>query len=175
MTGIEIRQLSREQYAGHEFTVEYVTDRFYDVELLDGGFRLKLTECEPMKKGFTDELFSHWLEEPVVYGAFRDGELLAFVEGSRESWHNVFRISNVFVEKKARRQGVGETLMRYVIGEIRAKNEYRAIELETQTCNFPAISLYRKLGFSLCRIDIAEYSNSDIENREVRIDLIMKL
>ena len=171
---IEIKELNRDEYAGHRFTVEYVTDRFYDVKLLDGGFQLKLTECEPMKKGFSDELFSQWLEEPVVYGAFRGNELLGFVEGSRESWHNLFRISNIYVEKHARGRGIGTRLMERMIEHARENGVFRGVVLETQSCNYPAICMYKKLGFALSRIDIGEYTNSDVENHEIRIDLLMK-
>jgi len=171
---IEIKELNRDEYAGHRFTVEYVTDRFYDVELLDGGFQLKLTECEPMKNGFSDELFSQWLEEPVAYGAFRGNELLGFVEGSRESWHNLFRISNIYVEKHARGRGIGTRLMERMIEHARENGFFRGVVLETQSCNYPAICMYKKLGFALSRIDIGEYTNNDVDNHEVRIDLMMK-
>lgn len=172
---IEIRKLDPREYKGHKFTVRYVTDRIYDVELLDGGFRLVLNECEPTEKGFSDRLFEDWLEAPIAYGAFRNGRLIGFVEGSRESWHDVFRISNVFVEDGERGRGIGTRLMEYIIDAARESGEYRAVMLETQSCNYPAICMYKKLGFTLCRIDIGEYSNNDVENREVRIDLILKL
>ena len=171
---LEIKRLDPAEYKGYGFTVRYVTDRIYDVELLDGGFRLVLNECDPVEKGFSDELFADWLEAPVAYGAFRYGELIGFVEGSRESWHDVFRISNVFVAEGERGRGIGTRLMEYIIETARESGEYRAVMLETQSCNYPAICMYKKLGFSLCRIDIGEYSNSDVENREVRIDLMLK-
>lgn len=171
---LEIRRLDPAEYKGFGFTVRYVTDRIYDVELLDGGFRLVLKECEPVEKGFSDELFADWLEAPMAYGAFRSGELIGFVEGSRESWHDVFRISNVFVAEGERGRGIGTRLMEHVIDTVRESGEYRAVMLETQSCNYPAICMYKKLGFSLCRIDIGEYSNNDVENREVRIDMMLK-
>ena len=172
---VEIRELPRSQYAGYEFTVEYVTDHFYDVELMDEGFRLRLKTCPPTRKGFSDKLFSDWLEAPVAFGAFVDGRLMGFVEGSRESWHNMFRVSNIFVEPSARRMGLGQALLTHIVAHARAEGGFRAVILETQSCNFPAISLYKKLGFRLCRIDICEYSNCDVENHEVRIDLALKL
>lgn len=172
---VEIRELPRSQYAGYEFTVEYVADRFYDVELVDEGFRLRLKSCPPVKKGFSDKLFSAWLEAPVAFGAFVDGALMGFVEGSPESWHDMFRVSNIFVDPSARRKGLGRALLEHIVAYARARGDFRAVILETQSCNYPAISLYKKLGFRLCRIDICEYSNSDIENHEVRIDLALTL
>lgn len=172
---VEIRELPRSQYAGYEFTVEYVSDRFYDVELLDEGFCLRLKSCPPVKKGFSEKLFSAWLEAPVAFGAFADGALMGFIEGSRESWHNMFRVSNIFVEPCARRMGIGQALLKHIVAYARAQGGLRGVILETQSCNYPAISLYKKLGFRLCRIDICEYSNSDVENHEVRIDLALPL
>ena len=171
----EIKALPASEYAGYEFSVEYVTDRFYDVELLDEGFRLRLKSCPPVKKGFSDKLFSSWLEAPVAFGAFAEGTLIGFVEGSREGWHNMFRVSNIFVEPRARRTGLGQALLEHIVAYARAQGGFRAVILETQSCNYPAISLYKKLGFRLCRIDICEYSNSDVENHEVRIDLALPL
>lgn len=172
---VEIKALPISEYAGYEFSVEYVTDHFYDVELMDEGFRLKLKSCPPVKKSFSDSLFSDWLEAPVAFGAFVDGMLMGFVEGSRESWHNMFRVSNIFVDPSARRRGLGQALLEHIVAYARAQGGFRAVILETQSCNYPAISMYKKLGFRLCRIDICEYSNIDIENHEVRIDLAITL
>jgi ribosomal protein S18 acetylase RimI-like enzyme len=50
------------------------------------------------------------------------------------------------------------------------KKRYRRLVLETQSCNFPAISFYLKCGFELCGFDLAGYSNSDLKNNEVRLE-----
>ena len=55
----------------------------------------------------------------------------------------------------------------------RQQGVYRGAMLETQTCNVPAISLYEQLGFTLCRIDLCEYTIDDVQNREARIDLFL--
>ena len=47
----------------------------------------------------------------------------------------------------------------------------RAIVLETQTCNVPAISFYLKHGFELIGFDSIHYTNQDIQKKEVRIEL----
>lgn len=175
MMDISIRELSREEYQDYPFTVRYVTDRYYDVVLLEEGFRLELKSfSEPVEKGFSDTLFSDWLESPVVFGAFVDGRLAGFVEGSGEVWHNLFRISNVFVREEFRGKGVATHVMLHMIDHARKQPKWRGVVLETQTCNYPAICLYKKLGFRLTRIDLNEYTNDDVARKEARIDLILK-
>lgn len=173
---MEIRRLDPREYAGYPLRFEYVTDHVYDVRADENGFSLALTRLnEPLRKTFTDTLFSEWLEEPVALGAF-DGETLAgVIEGSPEAWHNVFRISNILVLPQYRRRGTGQLLMDSMLDFVRRSTRVRGVILETQTCNYPAIRFYRKNGFRLSRVDIREYSNRDIENREVRIDLFLPI
>ena len=173
--GIEIRPLDKAEYSGYQFTVRYVTDRYYDVVMLEEGFRLELKRFDkPVQKGFSDSLFSDWLEAPFAFGAFDGDKLVGFVEGSGEAWHNLFRISNVFIAEEYRRKGVAASLMNRMVEHARSENTWRGVILETQTCNHPAICMYKKLGFRLTRIDINEYTNDDVANMEVRIDLILK-
>ena len=47
----------------------------------------------------------------------------------------------------------------------------RAIVLETQTSNVPAIQFYLKNGFALVGLNTISYSNEDIKNKEVRIEM----
>lgn len=173
---MEIRALSKSAYQGFAFDVVYETQQYYDVVLQDRGFQLILKKfCRPVQKHWSDSLFGSWLEDPVAFGAFEGDTLLGFVEGSKEEWHNLFRVSNLFVYGPYRGQGIGETLLHHMVTYAKQQNTYRGIILETQTCNFAAISLYEKLGFQLCRIDSKEYTNQDVEHYEVRIDLFLNL
>ena len=47
--------------------------------------------------------------------------------------------------------------------------------LETQTCDVPAINFYLKFGFELIGFDAAAYSNEDVEKKEVRLELGLRL
>lgn len=174
---MEIVLLDKNKYKGYEFTAQYVTDRYYDVLCFENGFQLKLKMFENNKtsKQFKDTLFADWLEDPLAFGIEDNSTLLAFVEGSIEQWHNLFRISNIFVSEKLRRKGIADKLMEKIIDYAKTLNHCRGVILETQTCNYPAIELYKKHGFKLSRIDINEYTNNDVENKDVRIDLILKL
>ncbi len=173
---IRICEMPRTEYAGLTYTAAYITDRYYAVHVSENGFWLEEESADPpLEKSFSDTLFGDWLEAPVAFGAFDGEELLGFVEGSAESWHDLFRISNIFVYPQHRRKGVAKALLCHIIGYARRQaTAYRGVILETQTSNYAAISLYKKLGFCLTRIDLNEYTNTDVENREVRIDLLLK-
>ena len=173
---MEILRLDPQEYAGYALQFEYITDCVYDVHADENGFSLALTRLDsPLRKAFTDTLFSEWLEEPVAFGAFAGETLAGVIEGSPEAWHNVFRISNILVQPEYRRRGAGQMLMDSMLDFIRRNTHVRGAIRETQTCNAPAIRFYRKNGFRLSRIDIREYSNEDVEKRKVRIDLFLPL
>lgn len=47
--------------------------------------------------------------------------------------------------------------------------------LETQTCLAATIDFYLKFGFELIGFDTVAYSNEDVERKEVRLELGLKL
>lgn len=68
-------------------------------------------------------------------------ELVACIETCLEDWSNRLMITALWVHEKLRRKGVGHALME--IARQQANLEHRrAIILETQFCNVPAISFY---------------------------------
>ena len=166
--------LEKSQYAGYKLDFSYRTDRYYDVIASAWGMRLEEKALpHPVEKKFEDHLFAQWLEAPVVLGAFRDGELAGVIEGSLETWHDVFRISNILVKQPFRGCGIGGELMGRMLNYARQIPNCRGAVLETQSCNFPAICFYRSHGFTLSRIDLREYSNEDIQRKEVRLDFFL--
>ena len=125
------------------------------------------------ERSFNDTLFGEWLEAPVVYGAFQDGELLGIAEGSPESWNHRWRISNLCIfQEKHRRCGVATALMGKMLEEAAPM---RMAVLETQTCNERAIAFYRKCGFEIIGFDLYAYTNHDPEAHEVRLEMGKKL
>ena len=113
---MEIRPLPRGQYQGYPIHAVYETSQVYGVRLLERGFFLELEQLEtPVVKSWEDALFGDWLEAPVAFGGFEGETLLGVVEGSPEDWHNLFRISNLFVAQSARRQGLGKELLHAMV------------------------------------------------------------
>lgn len=166
--------LSKKEYEGYQLNFTYHTDRYYHVNTSEMGMVLEEQEFpKPVEKHFTDSLFSQWLEDPVALGAF-EGEMLAgVVEGSVEQWHNMFRISNILVRESYRGKGIGRELMARMLEYAKQIPNCRGVILETQSCNYPAISFYRRQGFRLNRIDLREYSNEDVQRKEVRLDFYL--
>ena len=173
---MELRELDPKTYAGRKFTARYQSSGYYDIRPGEDGFRIVYVPFgTTVQRSFDDEFFGEWLEDPVAFGAFEDGVLIGYVEGSPEGWNNRYRISNICVfEPSGRSRGVGTRLIERITETARASGA-RMLVLETQTCNENAIAFYRKNGFELIGFDLYAYSNADPERHEVRIEMGKKL
>ena len=89
------------------------------------------------------------LDQSSIFGAFVEGKLLA-IAGYRRSNQLKKRhkgeLFGVYVGEKGRRQGLGEAVVRHVIAKARLHVEQ--LIATVATLNFPAKSLYEKLGFT---------------------------
>jgi len=169
---MEIKQLDKKEYAGRKFTARYTTNGYYDICRDENGFTVRYERFEaPVERSFDDVFFSEWLENPIAFGAFENGKLVGFIEGTHEEWNNRFRISNICIfGGENRGRGVGTALMR--IAEKAARESgARMIVLETQTCNENAVAFYKKNGFSIIGFDLYAYSNDDPARHEIRIEM----
>lgn len=173
---MEIRPLDKRTYAGQTFTARYHTNGYYDICPDEHGFQVQYKSFDaPVERSFDDVFYGEWLEEPVAFGAFEDGRLIGYVEGSPEMWNGRFRISNICLfDSGERRRGVGTMLMAVIQKEAAASGA-RMIVLETQSCNEAAIGFYRKNGFAVIGFDLYAYSNTDPERHEVRVEMGKKL
>ena len=169
---MEIKPLKKEIYAGKKFTARYKTCGYYDICAVDGGFKISYVPFkEPIEKSFDDVFFGEWLEDPIALGAFDNGTLVGFSEGSYESWNNRFRISNICVfDTSVRRRGIGTALIK-AMQTAAEECHARMIVLETQSCNENAIAFYKKNGFDIIGFDLYSYSNADPERHEVRVEM----
>lgn len=143
---VEIKKLAKEEYAGKEFTVQYQTKGYLDIQSTSEGFDIfyKLFP-EPKEMSFSDTFFNEWLENPVAFGAFNGKQLLGYVEGTLEKWNNRYRISNLCVfDRSNRNKGIGSLLMEVILAEA-SKSGARMTVLETQTCNENAIVFNGKI------------------------------
>ena len=173
---MEIKKLDRKMYKGRKFVLRYITSGYYDIAKSNTGFQIEYKRFDkPTEMTFDDCMFNEWLEDPVAYGAFEDGQLLGYVEGTLEKWNNRYRISNICVFDDTRRHnGVGTALMNTILKEAKESGA-RMVVLETQTCNEKAIAFYRKNGFDIIGFDLYAYANTDPERHEIRIEMGKKL
>ncbi|MDY0294306.1 MAG: GNAT family N-acetyltransferase [Acholeplasmataceae bacterium] len=174
----KIEQLSELEYRDFKLDYEYVTKAYYyvavkkkkDVKIIIKKKKL----MRKLEKKFTDFLFQKYIEQPQVYGIFDRKKLVAVIEGSIETWNNRYRIWNFLVDKKYRRNGYGKQLFQHII-EVAKEQKARALVLECQSCNAPAISFYLDRGMHFIGLDTMSYTNNDIDNKEVRLEMGMRL
>lgn len=170
---MEIIRLN-DSYRGRELVFRYRTEHYYEISTREGEntffFSLERRPFPtPVEKQFTDKLLEPWLEEPRLFAAVDYGGEVGYVELSHERWNNRMRVSNLWVAEGRRRNGVGAVLMEKAVEEACAAGA-RALVLETQSCNDPAICFYRKMGYSLIGFDLTAYSQADVEKKEVRLE-----
>lgn len=102
------------------------------------------------------DLYEAWPDGFRVYES--DGKIIGFVIGSRIK-PNEARILMFAVDRKYRRQGVGETLMHDFI-DFCGRNGFISIKLEVKTDNEGAIIFYKKYGFAITSRLSAYYSDA---------------
>lgn len=167
---MEIEQIYAHDYRGFTKEVKYWTKAYYDITNQEDGFKLEWKEFEQaIEKSFIGTLFSDELEDPIAFGAFIDKKLVGFVEGSIESWHNLFRINFFYVEAQHRQFGIGDQLMKRICDYAHTHTEARALVLDTESCNTHAITFYKHHGFRIVGLNTMDYTNEDIEDREVHL------
>lgn len=171
--------LSKEKWKGAVLPIGYTTDQYYDVQVkrLDNGFNVKIEKKDfaepvtrsPENEDFPDRLYQdHW-DDPSAWGVISDGHLVAAIETNPEEWSNRLRITELWVSREYRKQGLGHALME--IAKEKARNgKRRAVILETQSSNVNAIDFYQHEGFTLIGLDTCCYRNDDLERKEVRLE-----
>lgn len=171
---MKIVELNRNQYENHELDMSYQTKGYYGVRVKgkhDTTFRIKKKRfMRKRKKTSKSYLFADHIEKPEVFAIFERKKLAAVIEGSVESWNGRYRIWNIVVNKKFRRLGYGQALIKHMKKRAK-KHSCRALVLEVQSCNVPAISFYFKQGFRFIGVDIMSYTNQDVKKKEVRLEM----
>lgn len=172
---MKIELLDEKIYKGKKLINKYTTEYFYDVEIKEDehGLSFHLIKNplnKVQEKQFEDIFLSDWLENPKLFGAVENGKVFGYLELSHEQWNNRMRIANIAVEEDYRGQGIGKALMEKAYS-VASEEKARMIILETQSCNYKAISFYKSCGYSVVGFDLFAYTNTDIENKEFRIEM----
>lgn len=174
----------KKQWKNTPIPMRYTTEKYFDVKIEKTGehfradfVKTKLTEPishYPEEYDFPDKLYQdHW-DKAYAWGITEENngntELTACIETCPEDWSNRLIVTELWVHEKLRRKGIGHALM--ALAKQQANLEHRrAIILETQSCNVPAICFYLQEGFEFIGFDSCCYSNRDIEKKEVRLNL----
>ncbi|MFJ3386717.1 MULTISPECIES: GNAT family N-acetyltransferase [unclassified Lysinibacillus] len=172
----QIKRIYKEHYPnGKKIIYQYVSNNYYDVvykERENGwaiDFTLKHFET-PFHKYLEGEIFEDHIEDIECYIAELNEEDVGIVSISQEKWHNVLRINDIHIDQSHQHKGIGSKFMA-LVKKRATEIGVRAIVLETQTSNYPAIQFYKKHGFQLIGCDLLSYSNNDIEKKEVRVEM----
>jgi GNAT superfamily N-acetyltransferase len=162
-----------------ELSSKYSTSHFYDLSICCGSGLWKIEFAlkplgGPLEKNYRGRLFEDHVEEPRVFVAMQDNLQVGWIELGYEKWNNRMRVWEFLVKEKFRRKGIGMQLMKKAVNVAKERGA-RMLVLETQTCLVPAINFYLKFGFELIGFDATAYSNEDMEKKEVRLELGLKL
>ena len=120
------------------------------------------------------EMIQRTLPAGWSLGAFAEDELVALAIASPEKWNDTLRVWEFHVAESWRGKGLGRQLMDR-LAQRAALAGLRAMVVETQTTNVPAIRFYRKAGFVLEGIDISYYTNHDYPDGEMAVFLKRRL
>jgi len=176
---VRIAELTKANASLPKLRYRYVTSSYYDlsIHLERESWRIELT-LKPLEKTlekkFESELFREYVEEPIALTAELDGEQVGWIELGYHRWNNRMRVWEFLVKEEFRRRGIGSLLLKQAV-KFAKKKGARMLVLETQTCNVPAIDFYLKHGFELIGFDTSAYSNEDIEKKDVRLELGLKI
>ncbi len=176
---ITLVELEKKDAYLREIKSDYSTSHYYDVSVLgESGFWKILLVRKPFEKtldkNYQGKLFEDHIEEPRVFAALCENKQIGWIELGYDRWNNRMRVWEFLVEEEFRTRGIGTLLMNHAVKVAKEKGA-RMLVLETQTNKETAINFYANFGFKLIGLDITAYSNEDIEKREIRLELGLKL
>ena len=169
--------LPREEYDYYELHYTYSSRECYRVQRTDNKETMSVSfrrEALPevFHRSCYDTLYQPYWHNCEAFGVKNDdGNLVAFLEIEREEWNNRLRITQLLVDEHKRGQGIGKFLIEKA-KEMAECDDYRLIVLETQSCNIGAIDFYRSQGFTFAGTDLFFYSNNDISEDEVMLEMV---
>ena len=120
------------------------------------------------------EGFDERVEAGDVWAAFLEGVPVGLLELRRSEWNRALWVQSLYVDSAHRRRGVGSLLLGAAIAEAE-RSAVRALFVETQVSNGPAINFYLKHGFSLCGFNDHLYTNTDLRHDEVALFLVREI
>lgn len=173
---LSIRQIYQKDFpTGKKVVYQYTSEKYYDIHIdkKENGWKCSFTEENfkiPFEKVFEEEVFEPYKEGAEVYIAELNGEEAAIMVIQEMEWNNTLLIHDLYVDDRYKKMGIGTRLID--LAKTRAtKLDVRAITLETQTSNYPAIQFYMKNGFKLVGFNSISYSNEDVKKNEVRLEM----
>ncbi len=120
------------------------------------------------------ERYNDYLKEGYSLGAYLADRLVGMAVAEPRWWNKSLWVWEFHVEEDRRGAGIGLQLMQALAEQAQAAG-LRALVVETQNTNVPAILFYRKAGFEIEGIDLSYYTNHDAVDGEVAVFMKRKL
>ena len=185
---IDVRAIhSGDAAALHTLDYSFETDRIYTLQTCNcsaqhPSFSFELVETRidpPLYRDYRE--YEGTLEHAEAKVRASEGGYIALAEEqvagavllSVEEWRLVARITDIIVGRQYRRYGIGSLLLSCAADWAR-KRDCRAIVLETQNINYPAIQFYLRNGLEIWSINRHFYPPG-ISEHEVAIFMGKKL
>lgn len=175
---MKIKQIFAEDFPENKrIILTYQSDYYYDVQIIQKDnnegwifdWSIKLFTTTFIKR-IEEKLFEPYKESAEYYIVLNDNEEIGYLAIGKQEWNNVVRVWDIGVDTRFLCQTIGTELMQ--LAETRAKKwKCRALILECQSSNFNAVQFYLKCGFSLTGFDLISYSNQDVQNHDIRLEM----
>jgi ribosomal protein S18 acetylase RimI-like enzyme len=178
-SNIALVEIEKKDAYLREIESKYSMSHYYDVSVCreSESWRIELTRKaldKELDKSYHGRLFEDHIEEPRVFAVALGNRQVGWIELGYDRWNNRMRVWEFLVEEEFRKRGIGTLLMKHAV-EIANTKGARMLVLETQTNNATAISFHLNFGFEFVSFDTSAYSNEDIEKKEVRLELGLRL
>lgn len=120
------------------------------------------------------EHYADCVKAGTSLGAFDGAQLVGLAIAEVQTWNRTLCIWELGVAESHQRRGIGRDLMREAV-KLAEQRSLRALVVETQNTNVPAIRFYWGIGFTFDGIDVSFYGNDDLDQGEVAIFMRRKL
>lgn len=114
------------------------------------------------------------VEQGCSVSAYEDRELIGLALAEPRAWNRMLWVEEFHVSEGYRRRGIGAQMMAALVEKAKGSG-LRAVAIETQNTNVPAIRFYRKMGFEIDGVDLSLYTNHDMADGEAAIFMKRKL
>jgi GNAT superfamily N-acetyltransferase len=135
----------------------FSTDRVFMLRVGPRSFELTEQPVDPPReKRYTLAAADLASDDTLALVAEGDGGILGVAVLRHEEWNRTALLAHLYVHRPARGAGVGRELLREA-RRLAASLDVRALRVETQTVNLPAVRFYESEGFVLSGVDATLY------------------
>jgi ribosomal protein S18 acetylase RimI-like enzyme len=159
-----------EKYAVHKSETPECIQITLQVVTLEQPYVKRFPESDAEEAAYYERIAA----EGLSLGAYDGDELVGMALVERRDWNRTLWIWEFCVDERFRGRSVGRRLMDVLAENARVAG-YRAIGLEAQNTNVPAIRFYRAVGFEIDGLDLSYYTNHDVTDGEVAMFMKRKL